>query len=296
MSQEEKLKIFKQSMNSKEQIWTEEIKAKNSIFSVNFREVWHYRDLLFMLVKKDYVTFYKQTILGPIWFFVQPILTTLIYVLLFGQIAKLSTGGVPQIAFYLSGITIWNYFSETLTKTSTVFKDNAAVMGKVYFPRLIMPLSIVVSGLMKFAIQFGLFICVVLYFTFVKQQIQPNLWIIATPLLIILMASFSLGLGMIFSSLTTKYKDLVFLLTFGIQLFMYATPVVYMTESIPVSYKWIIEVNPLTAIFECFRYGFLGTGTFNPFSLVYSTVITLVILIIGVVIFNKVEKSFMDTV
>ncbi len=160
-------------MNTEQQ-WTEEIKSQDSLFSVNLKEVWHYRDLLLMFVKKDYVTFYKQTILGPIWFFVQPILTTLMYVLLFGQIAKLSTDGTPQMAFYLSGITIWNYFSEALTKTSTVFKDNAAVMGKVYFPRLIMPLSIIVSGLMKFAIQFGLFIAVVLYFTFVENSIHPG--------------------------------------------------------------------------------------------------------------------------
>ena len=183
-------------MNNKEQIWTEEIKSQDSLFSVNLKEVWHYRDLLLMLVKKDYVTFYKQTVLGPIWFFIQPILTTMMYVLLFGQIAKLSTDGSPQMAFYLSGITIWNYFSEALTKTATVFKDNTAMMGKVYFPRLIMPLSIIVSGLMKFAIQFGLFIVVVLYYTFVEKSIHPNIWVMATPFLLLLMAAFSLGLGM----------------------------------------------------------------------------------------------------
>lgn len=279
-----------------EQQWTEEIKSNDSLFSINFKEVWQYRDLLMMLVKKEYITFYKQTILGPIWFFVQPILTTLIYVLLFGQIAKLSTDGSPQIAFYLSGITLWNYFSESLTRTASVFKDNAAVMGKVYFPRLIMPLSIVVSGLMKFAIQFALFICVILYFTFVKGLIHPNIWILATPFLLLLMACFSLGMGMIFSSLTTKYKDLVFLLTFGIQLLMYASPVVYSVSSIPEKYKWILLANPLTGIFECFRYGFLGTGSFEPCSLIMSTGVTLIILSIGVLIFNKVEKSFMDTV
>lgn len=280
----------------KEQQWTEEIKSQEPIFSINLKEVWHYRDLLMMLVKKDYVTFYKQTILGPIWFFVQPILTTLMYVILFGQIAKLSTDGSPQIVFYLLGITIWNYFSESLTKTATVFKDNAAVMGKVYFPRLIMPLSIIVSGLMKFAIQFGLFIAAVLYYTFVEESIHPNIWILASPFLLLLMAAFSLGLGMIFSSLTTKYKDLVFLLTFGIQLFMYATPVVYSVSSIPEKYHWIINANPLTGIFECFRYGFLGTGSFDPASLLFSTVVTAFMLVVGVVIFNKVEKSFMDTV
>ena len=279
-----------------EQQWTEEIKSNDSLFSINFKEVWQYRDLLMMLVKKEYITFYKQTILGPIWFFVQPILTTLIYVLLFGQIAKLSTDGSPQIAFYLSGITLWNYFSESLTRTASVFKDNAAVMGKVYFPRLIMPLSIVVSGLMKFAMQFALFICVILYFTFVKGLIHPNIWILATPFLLLLMACFSLGMGMIFSSLTTKYKDLVFLLTFGIQLLMYASPVVYSVSSIPEKYKWILLANPLTGIFECFRYGFLGTGSFEPYSLIMSTGVNLIILSIGVLIFNKVEKSFMDTV
>ncbi|TDD75927.1 ABC transporter permease [Flavobacterium caseinilyticum] len=280
----------------KEQQWTEEIKSQEPLFSINLKEVWHYRDLLIMLVKKDYVTFYKQTILGPIWFFVQPILTTLMYVVLFGQIAKLSTDGTPQIVFYLLGITIWNYFSESLTKTATVFKDNAAVMGKVYFPRLIMPLSIIVSGLMKFAIQFGLFIAAVLYYTFVEESIHPNIWVLAAPFLLLLMAAFSLGLGMIFSSLTTKYKDLIFLLTFGIQLFMYATPVVYSVSSIPEKYQWIINANPLTGIFECFRYGFLGSGNFEPSSLLFSTGVTVVMLVVGVVIFNKVEKSFMDTV
>jgi lipopolysaccharide transport system permease protein len=249
-----------------------------------------------MLVKRDYVTVYKQTILGPIWFFIQPMLTTLVYVILFGKLAGLSTDGTPQIAFYLAGITIWNYFSESLTKTSTVFRDNAAMMGKVYFPRLIMPLSIVVSALMKFGIQFGLFIAAVLYFTFVEQSIQPNIWILATPYLLLLMASFSLGLGMIFSSLTTKYKDLVFLLTFGIQLFMYATPVIYSMSTIPEEYQWIVLANPLTSIFECFRFGFLGSGSFEPSSLFLSSGITFLILALGILIFNKVEKSFMDTV
>jgi len=283
-------------MSDSKQVWTEEIKSQSSIFSVNYKEVWHYRDLLLMLVKKDYVTFYKQTILGPIWFFIQPILTTLIYVLIFGKIAKLSTDGAPQIAFYLSGVTIWNYFSESLTKTSTVFRDNAAVLGKVYFPRLIMPLSIVVSGLMKFAIQFALFIAVVMYYTFAENTLNPNIWILATPFLVLLMAAFSLGLGMIFSSLTTKYKDLVFLLTFGIQLFMFATPVVYPVNSIPADRQWIVNLNPLTGIFECFRYGFLGSGSFTPETLIMSTGIIALILVLGVLIFNKVEKSFMDNV
>jgi lipopolysaccharide transport system permease protein len=281
---------------SDQQTWTEEIKSQNTLFLINFKEVWHYRDLLLMLVKRDYVTFYKQTILGPIWFFIQPLMTTVVYLVLFGQIAKLSTDGAPQIAFYLAGITIWNYFSEALTKTSTVFKDNASLFGKVYFPRLIMPLSIVCSGLMKFAIQFGLFIVVVLYFTFVNPKIHPNLWVLITPFLVLLMATFALGLGMVFSSLTTKYKDLVFLLSFGIQLFMYATPVVYPTSAMPTKFAWLLHINPLTGIFECFRYAYLGTGSFQPIDLLLSTILIGILFFIGIVIYNKVEKSFMDTV
>lgn len=283
-------------MNSDPQIWTEEIKSKSSLWSINFIELWHYRDLLFMFVKKDFITFYKQTILGPLWFLIQPILTMITYVILFGQVAKLSTDGLPQIAFYLAGITIWNYFSEALTKTATVFKDNAAIFGKVYFPRLIMPLSIVCSGLLKFFVQFALFIVVVLYYTFATHQIHPNIWVLATPFLVLLMALFALGLGMIFSSLTTKYKDLIFLLTFGIQLFMYATPVVYPISAIPEKYHYLVLLNPLTAIFECFRYGYLGAGNFEPVSLVFSSIFIIILLVLGTLIFNKVEKSFMDTV
>jgi lipopolysaccharide transport system permease protein len=283
-------------MLNEKQLWTEEIKSQSTLFSINFKEVWHYRDLLLMLVKRDYVTFYKQTILGPIWFFVQPILTTIIYIILFGQVAKLSTDGLPQMAFYLSGVTIWSYFSDVLNKTAIVFQTNASIFGKVYFPRLIMPLSIVISGLMKFLIQFTLFVCVVLYFTFIKESIQPNFWILATPFLLFLMAAFALGLGMIFSSMTTKYKDLTMLLSFGVQLFMYVTPVVYTVTSIPSQYKFIVRFNPLTSIFECFRYGYLGAGHFQPLTLVYSTISIFILLAVGVLIFNKVEKSFMDTV
>jgi len=278
------------------QIWTEEIKSKKSLFLINFNEIWQYRDLLFLIVKRDFTTFYKQTILGPIWFFVQPIMTTIIYVIIFGQVAKLSTDGLPQIAFYLSGVTIWSYFSEVLNKTTSVFQSNASIFGKVYFPRLIMPLSIIFSGLLKFGTQFALFIGVVIYYSFFKNLIHPNLWILATPFLILLMALFALGLGMIFSSMTTKYKDLAMLFSFFIQLFMYITPVIYSISSIPLKYQWLIKVNPLSTIFECFRYGYLGAGYFEPFKLVYSTISIFILFSIGVLIFNKVEKSFMDTV
>ncbi len=283
-------------MKEPKQMWTEEIKAESSLFAINFREIWHYRDLLFMLVKRDFITFYKQTILGPLWFIVQPLLTTLIFVILFGNIAKLSTDGIPQLAFYLAGITIWNYFSESLTKTSSVFTANASIFGKVYFPRLIMPLSIVASSLLKFAVQFALFIFVVLYYTFVAQRIQPNIWILFTPVLILLMALFALGVGMIFSSLTTKYKDLTFLLAFGIQLFMYITPVVYPSSALPEKFQILAKINPLSSIFECFRYAYLGTGTFTITDLLISTLVIVFLFFAGVLVFNKVEKSFMDTV
>ena len=279
-----------------QQHWTEEIKSRDGLMSVNLREVWHYRDLLLMLLKRDFITFYKQTILGPIWFFLQPLMTTAMYVIIFGRVAKISTDGAPQIVFYLAGVTVWNYFSDSLTKTSTVFKDNASVFGKVYFPRLIMPLSIVFSALLKFAIQFLLFIAFVLYYTYVEQRIHPNIWVLMTPVLILMMAAFALGLGMIFSSMTTKYKDLTFLLTFGIQLFMFATPVIYPVSTISPKYRDILALNPLTSIFECFRYAYLGVGEFNPMSLLPSVALIVVLLVTGVVIFNKVEKSFMDTV
>jgi lipopolysaccharide transport system permease protein len=276
--------------------WTEEIKSDNSLWSVNYKEIWHYRDLLLMMVKRNFINFYKQTILGPLWFFIQPVLTTYIYMVLFSQIAKLSTDGLPPIPFYLAGITIWNYFSECLSKNATVFKDNSGVFGKVYFPRLIMPLTIVVSGLLRFGVQFALFIAVVIYYACVEKNIHPNLWVFMTPVLILLMAGFAMGLGMIFSSLTTKYKDLVFLLSFGIQLFMYASPVIYSISTVPIKYKWFVEANPLTGIFECFRYAYLGSGSFEPASLIRSTVIISVLVFIGTLVFNKVEKSFMDTV
>lgn len=275
---------------------TYQISSKQSVFDLNLREVWQYRDLLLMLVKRDFITFYKQTILGPLWFVVQPLLTTAIYVVLFGNIAKLSTDGTPQVLFYLSGITVWNYFSESLTKTSTVFTANAGMFGKVYFPRLIMPLSIVASSLMKFAVQFGIFILILLYYVFFTETIAPNAWVLITPLLILLMAMFALGVGMIFSSLTTKYKDLSFLLSFGVQLFMYITPVVYPVSALPEKYRFLLYFNPLSPIFECFRYAFLGSGSFDLFNLLWSAVFILVILVAGTVIFNKVEKSFMDTV
>ena len=239
---------------------------------------------------------FKQTILGPLWFFLQPLLTTVTFVIIFGKVAKLSTDGLPMILFYLAGVTIWNYFSETLNKTATVFKDNEHLFGKVYFPRLTMPLSIVISKFFRFCIQFTLFLIVWTYYLFQTNTIKPNGLILLIPVLILIMGLLGLGLGLIFSALTTKYKDLGFLLAFGVQLFMYATPVIYPLSSVPTNYKWLILLNPLSSVIETFRYAFLGSGTFNGWYLLYSLVFSFVILLLGVVIFNKVEKSFTDII
>jgi len=282
--------------NSNNEEWTEVISPQSHLLDLKLLEVWRYRDLLVMLVKRDFVATYKQTILGPLWFFIQPLLTTITYMVIFGNIAKISTDGLPMTLFYMAGITLWNYFSECLNKTATVFKDNANIFGKVYFPRLIMPLSIVISNLVRFGIQFLLFLCFWFYFLFKGATIHPNYCILLTPFLIILMTLIALGAGMIISAMTTKYRDLIFLLTFGIQLFMYATPVIYPMSSLPVKYAWIIKANPLSALVETFRYAYTGSGVFGWPSLGYSLLFAIILLAIGTIIFNKVEKSFMDTV
>jgi lipopolysaccharide transport system permease protein len=286
----------RQTTPSQEQ-WTEVIEPHTSLLDLRLSDVWRYRDLVMMFVRRDFVSTYKQTILGPVWFFIQPLLTTLTFIVIFGQVAKLSTDGMPQIVFYLAGITIWSYFAQTLTATSTVFITNAAIFGKVYFPRLTMPVSIVISNLVRFLIQFGLFLAVWLFYLLRgENSIQPNWLIVLTPLLLVIMGLMSLGLGMIFSALTTKYRDLSMLLAFGVQLLMYATPVIYPLSSIPEKYKWIILANPMSAIVETFRYAFLGSGSFNWTYLGYSIGFTALILFVGTIIFNKVEKSFTDTV
>lgn len=282
-------------MTEPQQQWTETIESSHSLFDLKLAEVWRYKDLVYMFVKRDFVSEFKQTVLGPIWFFINPIFTTLVYVVVFGNIAGLSTDGAPKVLFYLAGVTLWNYFSNCLTRISGVFRDNASIFGKVYFPRLVMPLTIVISNLMKFGVQFALFISFLIYYM-IKGEVQPNIWILATPFIIILMAAFALGTGMIFSALTTKYRDLQMLLGFGISLFMYATPVIYPLSSLSGIWKTVALYNPLTGIFECFKYGWLGVGDFSVTILLISTVIIFIILAIGTLIFNKVEKGFMDTV
>ncbi|MDY3350461.1 ABC transporter permease [Riemerella anatipestifer] len=278
-----------------QQKWTEIIESKHSLFDLKLSEVWRYRDLVYMFVKRDFVSGFKQTILGPIWFFINPIFTTVVYIIVFGNIANISTDGVPQVLFYLAGVTMWNYFSNCLTGTSSVFTSNASIFGKVYFPRLVMPLTIVVSNLMKFGVQFALFLIAWFYY-WAEGKIEPNLWVLATPFLILLMAAFALGTGMIFSALTTKYRDLQMLLSFGVSLMMYATPVIYPLSSLKGGWKQIAVWNPLTGIFECFKYGWLGAGDFSLEIVVISTIVIMGLLLVGTLVFNKVEKSFMDTV
>lgn len=279
--------------------WDLVIEPQSSLLDLNLRDVWRYRDLLWLLVKRDFVSFYKQTILGPLWFFIQPLFTTIIFTFIFGNLAGLSTDGLPQPLFYMAGITAWNYFADCLTKTSTVFRDNAHIFGKVYFPRLIMPLSIVVSNLVRFGVQMLLFFVMIGYYLLESERVSlfhPNIYILLFPVLVLLMALLGLGLGLIITALTTKYRDLAFLITFGVQLMMYATTVIYPLSAASSKYKWLIELNPMTGIIEAFRFGFLGQGEFTVNTFGYSVIFTLISLVLGVIFFNKTEKTFVDTV
>ena len=276
--------------------WDEIIKPQSSLFEINLQEIWRYRDLLRMFVKRDIVTFYKQTILGPLWFFIQPLFTTLMFIVIFGRMAGISTNGLPQGLFYMSGILCWNYFSDCLNRTSTTFKDNQNIFGKVYFPRVLVPVSIIVANLIRFGIQFLLFIGFYLYYLMQGVAIQPNIGILFFPLLILIMAGLALGFGMIITSMTNRYKDLAFLVQFGVQLWMYATPIIYPLSAAPEKYRWLIVANPMTAVVETFKYGFLNQPSFNSYHLLYSFSFMLLLLLLGILIFNKVEKGFMDTV
>ena len=290
---------FRKNIHNKEvesDHWDIIIKPQTSIFEIDFAEIWRYRDLLFMFVKRDIVTFYKQTILGPLWFFIQPLFTTLMFIIVFGGLAKISTNGLPQGLFYMAGILCWNYFSDCLNRTSTTFKENQQIFGKVYFPRVVVPLSIVLSNLVRFGIQFILFIAIYIYYLLIGVSIHPNFGILLLPVLIFIMAGLALGFGMIITAMTTKYKDLVFLVQFGVQLWMYATPVIYPLSSTPEKYRWLIVANPMTAVVETFKYGFLNQQPFELYHLLYSIGFTIVILSTGIIIFNKVEKGFMDTI
>lgn len=286
----------RKSPDTNSESWDEIIKPRSSLFEIDMPELWRYRELLMMFVKRDIVTFYKQTILGPLWFFIQPLFTTIMFMVIFGRMAGISTAGMPQGLFYMSGILCWNYFADCLNRTSTTFKDNQHIFGKVYFPRVVVPVSIIISNLVRFGIQFILFAVIYIYYLVKGTQIHPNWGILLFPFLIIVMAFLSLGFGMIITSLTTKYKDLTFLVQFGVQLWMYATPIIYPLTAAPEKYRWIIAANPMTGIVETFKFGFLNQLPFYPVYLVYSTVFAILLFFIGIIVFNRVERGFMDTI
>lgn len=276
--------------------WDLVIQGRSALFDLKLKDIWNYRDLLMLFVKRDIVSFYKQTVLGPLWFFIQPLFTTLVYIFVFGSLAVISTDGLPQLLFYLAGIITWNYFADCLTKTSTIFRDNANLFGKVYFPRLILPLSIIGGNLIRFGIQMLLFLFLTYYYSLQGVDIKLSWAILIFPILVLMMALLGLGLGLIITAMTTKYRDLSFLVVFGVQLMMYTTTVIYPLSAAPVEFKKFISLNPMTGIIEAFRYSFLGKGEFTSCSIGYSGLVTLLVLFLGVLIFNKTEKTFVDTI
>lgn len=276
--------------------WSLVIHPQRAWWDLRLGELWRYRDLIWLFVWRDFVAYYKQTILGPLWYLIQPILTTMVFTVIFGNIAKLSTDGLPPFLFYLAGNTVWTYFAACLTSTSNTFTTNAGLFGKVYFPRLSIPVSIVISNVISFGIRLLVFLGFLVYFVLAGSKISPNLWILSLPLLILLMAGMGLGLGIIISSLTTKYRDLQHLVAFGVQLLMYGTPVIYPISSIDAPWRLIFLANPMTPVMEVFRLAFLGTSSLDPVYLAYSAAFVVVVMLIGILIFNHVETTFMDTV
>lgn len=279
-----------------DQKWTTIIKPKTSLLSLNLKDIWRYKDLIKMFILRDFATFYKQTILGPIWFIIQPLFTSGIFALIFGSVAKIPTDGIPTLLFYMAGVINWSYFSDCLTKTSDTFIENANTFGKVYFPRLVVPISVVIFNMIKYGIQYLAFI--VVYFIFLYKGFRPeyNRIIFLTPVIILYMSLMSLGFGIWVSSVTTKYRDLRMALPFFVQLWMYATPVIYPLSIMPEKYKVLLLINPMTPVIEIFRLGYLGAGTVNINHILISVGITFSVLLSGIIIFNKVEKTFMDTV
>jgi lipopolysaccharide transport system permease protein len=279
--------------------WLFEITPQNKLLSLNLKEVWQYRDLLMLFVKRDVVTLYKQTILGPLWYLIQPLFTSVIFTIIFNKVAGIETGNIPPFLFNLAGVTSWNYFKECLTATSDTFKKNANLFGKVYFPRIIMPMSIVISNLLKFGIQLAVFIGFYLYYVANGMTVYPSTLVLLYPVLILVMAMLGLGLGMIISSMVTKYRDLTFLVGFGVQLLMYVSAVMYPISLIKeklAAYSWIVEYNPMAHIIETSRLMLLNDGKVDSTGVIYSVIITIIIFFVGLIIFNRTEKSFIDTV
>lgn len=279
--------------------WLFEITPKNKFLTLNLKEIWQYRDLLMLFVKRDVVTVYKQTVLGPLWYLIQPLFTSLIFTVIFNNVAGIETGSIPPFLFNLAGITIWNYFTACLNDTSDTFKKNAAIFGKVYFPRVIMPLSVVLSNLLKFAIQFGIFVAFYIYYYLSGADVSMNGSVVFFPFLIAMMGILGLGLGMLISSLVTKYRDFTYLIGFGVQLLMYLSAVMYpmalLKEKLP-KYGWLVDYNPLAYIVETTRYMLLNTGEISIIGLAVTLILTIFIFVIGLLFFNKTEKSFIDTV
>ena len=282
--------------NPSETTWDLVITPRRNLFDIRFREIREYLDLLYLFVKRDIVIVYKQTIFGPIWYFIQPLMTMLVYIVVFSNIARIPTDGIPPPVFYLAGIVMWNYFNDCFRHTSDVFYQNSAIFGKIYFPRIITPLSKVISGLIQFLIQSGLFMLVLAWYLYRGVDLQLGLGIILIPYLVLLMAGLGMGAGLIFSALTAKYRDLKFLISFGMQLLMYATPVIYPMSIIPEKYRAFIIWNPMAHIIEGFKYAVLGIGEISFISMLYTTTVTLIVLVIGIIVFNKTEQTFADMV
>ncbi len=276
--------------------WTLILKPKTGWFDIHLGELWRYRDLIALFVRRDFVAIYKQTVLGPLWFLIQPLFTTLIFTIIFGRIAKIPTDGVPPFLFYMAGNVAWVYFADCLTGTSNTFVQNAGIFGKVYFPRLTVPLAKVITDLLKFGIQLTLFLGFLAYFRLSGADVHFSGWIFYLPLLILQMALLGLGFGILISSMTTKYRDLTFLVAFGMQLWMYATPVVYPLSQIPEQYRALYMLNPMASVVESFRMAFLGVGSIQPSHVFLGWAVTVVVLFTGIVLFSRIEKTFMDTV
>jgi len=276
--------------------WDQIIRPHGKILNLRMGELWQYRDLIYLFVRRDFVAQYKQTILGPAWHILQPLLTTLIFTIVFGRIAKIPTDGVPPFLFYLSGTVIWTYFANVITDTSVTFSKNAHIFGKVYFPRLVVPIAASVSKLIAFLIQFMLLILFLVYFSSRDAQIEQNAWVFVTPMLLIMMAMFALGCGLLITAMTTRYQDLAILVSFGVQLGMYASPVIYPISSLPEKWQFWANLNPVAPIIECFRYAFLGVGQFQAIQLLYSATIITMLLFVSLIVFSRVERTFADTI
>jgi lipopolysaccharide transport system permease protein len=276
--------------------WDLYIKPKRGWFNIEIGEIFRYKDLILLFVKRDFVTFYKQTILGPLWYIIQPLFNTLVFTFIFGKVAKIPTDGVPPFLFYLSGTVVWSYFSHCLNETSNTFTTNAEVFGKVYFPRIAVPISVAMTAVFQFLIQFSIFLGFLFYFWYKGSDINPTIFIITLPLIVFHMAILSIGFGMMISALTAKYRDLTFAMGFMIQLWMYLTPIVYPLSQVPEKYRLFILINPMTAVVESFRGAFLGVNSITPQELLFSIFLSIIFFIGGIVIFNRVERTFMDTV